>query len=116
MENSEVYVTVGLDKKGNVVEVRLRGKDPIKPRGGKPGLLRDGAVAPGCEKVARYLVHELLVCQKKGHPGGTGEEGSGSDTDYDPGSDSDSGNGGSGSGSDPCCYRDPFTGRIWCWC
>lgn len=104
MENSEVYVTIGLDKKGNVVEVRLNGKDPIKPREGKAGLLRDGAVAPGCERVARYLVHELLACQKKGRTGGTGEE-SGSDTYDEP-----------GSGTDPCCYRDPFTGRIWCWC
>jgi hypothetical protein len=95
-----VYVTIGLDKKGNVVEVRVDGR-PIEPRQGPDGLLRDGGSAPGCEEVVQRLVHELLTCRKKGQPGSGTGTGSG---------------GGSGSGTDPCCYRDPNSGRIWCWC
>ena len=95
-----VYITISLDKKGNVVEVRVDGQ-PIEPRQGPAGLLHEGAGAPGCEKVVERLVHELLTCQKRGKPE--------SDTGTVSG-------GGSGKGSDPCCYRDPNSGRIWCWC
>jgi hypothetical protein len=91
---SEVYVTVGLDKQGNVVEVRAAGQI-IEPKEGARGLLQPGGNAPGCEEIVKILVHELLTCGKKGsHPG----------TPPPP------------PGSDPCCYRDPQTGRLWCWC
>jgi hypothetical protein len=94
MESSNVYVTIGLDKKGNVVEVRVDGR-PIEPRQGPEGPLREGAGAPGCEEVVKRLVHELLTCRKKG---------SGSKPPPPP------------PVEDPCCYRDPQTGRVWCWC
>ena len=94
---SNVYVTIGLDKKGDVVEVRVNG-GVIEPKEGKRGVLERGAGAPGCEEVVKSLVHELLTCGKKGtHPG----------TPPPPPNEP---------GSDPCCYRDPGTGRIWCWC
>jgi hypothetical protein len=105
MVSTEVYVTIGLDKQGNVVEVRLKGGDPIRYRESPRGLLREGGSAPGCEEVLKTLVHELLTCKKKEGKGGTGTGGSGTGTGS-----------GTGSGSDPCCYRDPATGRIWCWC
>jgi hypothetical protein len=92
MQSSDVYVTVGLDRKGQIVEVSVNGK-PLKPRETPPGLLRKGGSAPGCEEVINMLVHELLTCRKKGDkPRPT------------PGT------------TDPCCIRDPQTGRVWCWC
>ena len=95
MQSDDVYITIGLDKKGNVREVRVNGRE-ITPRDGHVGPLREGESAPGCEEVVKKLVHELLTCKKKGEkPPPT-----------DPG----------GGGSDPCCYRDPASGRIWCWC
>ena len=111
MEAGEVYVTIGLDKHGDIVEVRLKGGDAIRPKDSPRGPLQKGLGAPGCEEVVKMLVHELLACRKKtsegsgaGQGGGSGSGGSGS------------GGSGSGSGTDPCCYRDPATGRIWCWC
>lgn len=107
--STDVYITVGLDKKGNVVEVRVKG-EPIKPKETSQGLLRQGASAPGCEEVVKRLVHELLVCRKKGDKPRTGTGtgyGAGSGTGSEPGP---------VPGSDPCCYRDPATGRLWCWC
>ena len=88
------YITIGLDKKGNVQEVRVNG-EVIRPREGNAGLIHEGGSTPGCEEVVGRLVHELLTCKKRG--------------DKPP---TDSG----GGGSDPCCYRDPITGRMWCWC
>ena len=94
MQSDDVYITIGLDKKGNVREVRVNGKE-ISPRESHGGPLREGETAPGCEEVVKRLAHELLTCRKKGEKPPT-----------DPG----------GGGSDPCCYRDPASGRIWCWC
>lgn len=101
MQPSDVYVTVGLDKKGNVVEVRVDGRT-IEPRQGVAGPLERHGTAPGCERVLAVLVHELLTCGKK--ESGKPPESSGTgDAPYGP-------------GSDPCCYRDPRTGKVWCWC
>jgi hypothetical protein len=94
MQNGNVYITIGLDQKGNVQEVRVKG-EVIRPYEGNAGLMPEGAGAPGCEQVVKRLVHELLICKKKGDKPPT-----------DPG----------GGGSNPCCYRDPNTGRMWCWC
>jgi hypothetical protein len=94
MQSANVYITIGLDKRGNVQEVRVNG-EAARQYDGKPGLLREGGSTPGCEQVIKTLVHELLTCKKKGDKPPT-----------DPG----------GGGSDPCCYRDPGTGRVWCWC
>lgn len=89
---ADVYVTIGLDKAGNVVEVRLRGGDPIQPKESKAGPMREGGEAPGCEQIVKTLQHELLLCRKKKTPPDTPPV------------------------TDPCCYRDPATGRVWCWC
>lgn len=86
---SNVYVTIGLDKSGAVVEVQVNGRT-IEARQGKAGPTREGDEAPGCEQIVKTLQHELLLCRKKGG-------------DPKP-------------PTDPCCYRDPITGRIWCWC
>ena len=94
MQSDNVYITIGLDKKGNVQEVRVNGTK-IDPREGHVGPLPEGGNAPGCEEVVKKLVHELLTCKKKADKPPTG-----------PG----------GGGSDPCCYRDPASGRILCWC
>ena len=101
MQSSDVYITVGLDKQGNVQEVRVNG-EPIRPKEGPRGLLQDGESAPGCEEIVKRLVHELLTCRKKGSKPDTG---TGTGPAPDP-----------GWGRNPCCYRDPVTGRIWCWC
>jgi hypothetical protein len=92
MAATGVYVTVGLDKSGSIVEVRVNGRT-IEPKEGKAGPTREGDEAPGCEEIAKRLVHELLVCRKKkpGQPPPPPV-------------------------TDPCCIRDPMTGRIWCWC
>jgi hypothetical protein len=90
MQSSNVYVTIGLDKSGSIVEVQVNGRR-IEPREGKPGPTRDGDEAPGCEQIVKRLTHELLTCKKRG-PSPTPPP------------------------TDPCCYRDPITGRIWCWC
>ena len=94
MQSGNVYITIGLDKKGNVQEVRVNG-NVIEARDSRIGPLHEGGNAGGCEEVVNRLVHELLTCRKKGDKPPT-----------DPG----------GGGSDPCCYRDPASGRIWCWC
>jgi hypothetical protein len=97
MQN-DVYVSVGLDRKGNVVEVRVRG-EAVRERQGATGQTRVGDSVPGCEHIVQTLIHELLSCRKKGAPEQTG--------------------GGTPPPSeveDPCCYRDPATGKVWCWC
>jgi hypothetical protein len=91
MQASGVYITVGLDKSGAVVEVHVDGRK-IEPKESKPGPL-DRNEAPGCEEIAKTLAHELLFCRKK-------------KPQQPP----------SPPPTDPCCYRDPVTGRIWCWC
>jgi len=127
MHGSEVYITIGLDKNGDVVEVRLKGGDAIRPKDSPSGPLEKGREAPGCEKVLKILVHELLTCgtKKADDPGIATVTGSGSGMKSNGGSDSGGGTessggsdsgGGTGGGTDPCCYRDPATGRIWCWC
>ena len=94
MQSKDVYITVGLDRKGYIVEVSVNGK-PLKPRDTPPGLITAGAHTPGCEEIINRLVHELLTCRKKGDkPGPTPTPGT----------------------TDPCCIRDPQTGRVWCWC
>ena len=103
MQSGNVYITIGLDKQGNVQEVRVTG-EVIRPYESKPGLVPEGGSTPGCEQVVQKLVHELLTCKKKGDKPTT-----------PPGGDNPPGGGG-GAGSDPCCYRDPGTGRVWCWC
>lgn len=89
MEDSRVYVTIGLDKSGSVVEVQVNGRR-IEPKESKAGRTREGEGAPGCEQIVKRLEHELLICGKKTPPAPPP--------------------------TDPCCYRDPVTGRIWCWC
>jgi hypothetical protein len=94
MADSKVYVTIGLDKSGSVVEVRVNG-EAIRYRESKPGLTHEGDGLPGCEQIVKLLVHELLTCRKKTPPTPPGP---------------------TPPPTDPCCYRDPATGRIWCWC
>ncbi len=88
---STVYITVGLDKSGNVVEVHAGGRR-IDPQESKTGPTREGEEVPGCEQIVKRLEHELLMCRKKKTPPETPPV------------------------TDPCCYRDPATGRVWCWC
>ena len=76
-----VYVTIGLDKKGNVVEVRVDGR-PIEPRQGPEGLLLEGAGAPGCEEVVHdWCTSSSRVARKvsrnRGRPRGGGSTGCG---------------------------------------
>jgi hypothetical protein len=92
MAASGVYVTVGLDKSGSIVEVIVNG-EPIKYRESRQGPSKEGDSAPGCEQIVKMLVHELLTCRKKTPPGQPPPP-----------------------VTDPCCIRDPATGRIWCWC
>ena len=92
MQNN-VYVTIGLDKSGSVVEVHVDGRT-IEPKKSAPGPGRVGDGAGDCEQIVKTLVHELLTCGKKNPKPGP--------TTPPP--------------TDPCCYRDPITGRIWCWC
>ena len=54
MASSDVYITVGLDKHGNVQEVRVNGR-PIEPKESRPGLLGPGGGAPGCEEIVTRL-------------------------------------------------------------
>jgi hypothetical protein len=91
MAASNVYVTIGLDRAGSVVEVRVNG-EIIEPKESPGGPSRVGEGAPGCEQIVKRLEHELLMCRKKKTPPDTPPP------------------------IDPCCYRDPATGRIWCWC
>ena len=49
MESSNVYVTIGLDKEGKVVEVRVDGR-PVEPKQGPPGLPRRAQAYPGAKK------------------------------------------------------------------
>ena len=104
MQSSDVYITVGLDRQGNVQEVRVNGK-MVEPKISRPGLVEQGETAPGCEEIVKRLVHELLICRKKGSKGDSAPGTGPASTPPEP-----------GTGSDPCCYRDPATGRIWCWC
>jgi hypothetical protein len=94
MQNGDVYITIGLDKSGGIVEVIVNGES-LRARETPPGPLKRGGRAPGCEEVIDTLVHELLTCRKKGK-----------DPIPPPTSDP----------TDPCCIRDPRTGRVWCWC
>jgi hypothetical protein len=82
--SNDVYITVGLDRQGNVVEVLINGQ-PANERSYGGGASTSG----GDEETVKPLRHELVTRRKKG--------------DTNP-------------GTDPCCYRDPATGRIWCWC
>lgn len=93
MQSGDVYVTIGLDKKGHIVEVQVNGK-ALEPRETPPGPMRRGEKAPGCEEVIETLLHELLTCRKKSQPTPIPTPGT----------------------TDPCCIRDPQTGRVWCWC
>ena len=53
-------------RRGNVVEVRRVDGQPVEPRQSPAGLIPESAGVPGCEKVVKRLVHELLTCRKKG--------------------------------------------------
>ena len=106
MQASDVYVTVGLDRQGNVVEVTV-GDRRIEPQQGARGLLKPGDRTAGCEEILHVLLQELLICRKKREeqskqPEQTTEP-------QEPPSEAPV-------GSDPCCYRDPRTGKVWCWC
>jgi hypothetical protein len=106
MQASDVYVTVGLDRQGNVVEVTVAGRR-IEPREGARGLLKPGDRTADCEEILQVLLQELLVCRKKG-------EKQAGQTEQPPASQVPPSE--PPPGSDPCCYRDPRTGRVWCWC
>jgi hypothetical protein len=97
MQTSDVYVTIGLDQQGNIVEVRANGR-VIEPTRGPEGMISEGESTPGGEEVVKRVVHEVLTCRK---------EVSGS---------SGAARSSAGAGLYPCCIRDPITGRIWCWC
>ena len=107
MQASDVYVTVGLDKKGSVVDVTVGGKR-IEPREGPRGHLKPGDRSAGCEEILQVLLHELLVCRKK-RTEQTGQTETGTEPQQPPSEETPP-------GSDPCCYRDPRTGKVWCWC
>lgn len=98
MQSRDVYVTIGLDRKGHIVEVQVNGK-LLEPRETPPGAIRKGANTPGCEEVIETLMHELLTCRKKGSKPAPSPAPAPT-----PGT------------TDPCCIRDPQTGRVWCWC
>jgi hypothetical protein len=85
---SDVYVTIGLDKTGNIVEVKANDR-LIEPRKSTQGMIAVGGSCPGCEEVIERQVHELLTCRSRSA---------------------------GGLAAIPCCIRDPITGRIWCWC
>jgi hypothetical protein len=84
---SDVYVTIGLDKTGNIVEVQANGR-VIEPRKSTEGMMVVGGSGPHGEEVIKRQVHELLTYRS-----GSGDV-----------------------ATVPCCIRDPITGRIWCWC
>jgi hypothetical protein len=85
MQTRDVYVTIGLDKLGNIVEVKANGR-VIEPRKSTEEI-SVGDVGPGGEEVIDRQVHELLTYQS-----GAGD-----------------------ALSSTRCIRDPITGRIWCW-
>jgi hypothetical protein len=92
----EVYVTIGLDKHGDVVDVRLKGGAALAPVNGQRRRLETGSGAPEGEKVL------LLTSRTKNadHSGIRTETAADGET---------------GLAAGRCCVVDPATGRIWCW-
>ena len=90
---AKAFVTVTLDSNGEIQKVR-RGTRSVKRRKGKAARKELG---PGAKVVKRVKL-EMLVHKKQ-----TKKRGSGKGK-------------GKGRGTDPCCFRDPRTGYVWCWC
>jgi hypothetical protein len=92
----EVYVTIGLDRHGCVVDVRLKGGEPLAPVKGQRRRLETGSGAPEGETVL------LLTSRTKNadHSGISAETAADAVTGLAVGR---------------CCVVDPATGRIWCW-
>jgi hypothetical protein len=88
---TNAFLTITVSKKGKIRQVR-QGEKAVRPKKGAAGkkALGEGAAVVG------KLELELLVHERK-KKGGKGKgKGKG--------------------GTDPCCFRDPRTGNVWCWC
>jgi hypothetical protein len=95
---ADAFVTISINKKGEIQRVK-RGRVAVRNKKGAAGKKALGRGA----RVVKRVALELLV---HGHGPVTKRKGSG-------------GGGGKGKGkggTDPCCFRDPNTGRVWCWC
>jgi len=95
---ASAFVTISINKKGDIQQVK-RGRVAVRRKRGVAGkrVLGSGA------RVVKRVTLELLV---HGPARGTRTKKKGSGK----------GKGKGGGGTDPCCFRDPRTGQVWCWC
>jgi len=96
---ASAFVTISISKKGEIRQIK-RGRVAVRRKRGAAGKR---VVGPGATVVKRVAL-ELLVhghATKRKGSGGGGGRGKGK---------------GKGGGTDPCCFRDPRTGNVWCWC
>jgi hypothetical protein len=98
-------ITITIDSKGRIRQVRS-GRKLLRAKTSPPG-------ANVASRVGRGDTVGLLELLKGKHDADAKRgKGRGKDKDKDKDKD-DTGNGG---GTDPCCIRDPRTGRVYCWC
>lgn len=91
---AKALVTITLDNNGDIKKVR-RGARTVKPRKGTAGRK---ALGPGAKVVKRVRLELLVHKEQTKKRGGKGSKGKGK------------------GGTDPCCFRDPRTGNVYCWC
>lgn len=94
---ADAFATISINKKGDIQRVK-RGRVAVRRKRGSAGKK---AAGPGAI-VVKKVVLELLVHRPKMRPKKKGSGGSKGK--------------GKGGGTDPCCFRDPRTGYVWCWC
>ena len=91
---ASAFVTISINKKGEIQRVK-RGRVAVPRKRGAAGRKALGAGA----KVVNRVRLEFLVHREQTKKRGSGK-----------------GKGRGKGGTDPCCFRDPRTGNVFCWC
>jgi hypothetical protein len=104
MEKEQTYVTIDLDRYGQIVSVR---------RDGREVEVRDGE-GDAMELVnGKRVIMTLHGATDRGSAHTTAPS---SPSQNVPSTQPDPERPPEDAGSDPCCIRDAQTGRLWCWC
>lgn len=93
---AEAFVTISVNRNGEIQRVK-RGRVVVRRKRGAAGRKALGTGA----KVVNRVRLEFLIHREQTKKRGSGKG---------------KGKGKGKGGTDPCCFRDPRTGNVFCWC
>jgi hypothetical protein len=102
-------ITITTNPKGKILQIR-RGRRVLKAKKTARGPNKPAKIKRGT--TLGMLCLELLEGSHENGAGHTKKRGSGKGLGKGKGK----GRGHGGGGTNPCCFRDPNTGRVWCFC